>query len=135
MLIFLRDTIDPQRDLERGFSCHIDGWVDTEAEAWKRRSDAITDPKQDIHTGKWCADPELGLSSFACWDNKTYKKAIENLFSNSKDFAVFVSNDYDLKSGADGEDVFRNGTFIGWANYDTRWADVKLMVDKATLPF
>ena len=96
-----------------------DGWCDSEEEAnaIRARNGALIDPMQDPVTGKWCADPELGLSCFAFWDKRTFHIAVSHVMEYAIDdlhgIGVFTSDDFKLGVGADGEDVFRNGTFIG----------------------
>lgn len=115
-LFFLRDTEDPLKDLERGFSCEVNSWKDSEEEAieWQSKYGALRSPLQDPKSKKWCADPERGLSSFAFWDKKSFDKAIRNIerYSSGNLPCIFKSKDYDLDSGADGEDVFRKGSFV-----------------------
>ena len=105
-LFFLRNTLDPERDLERGFSCHIDGWRKTPDDHIPPH--ALRAPVQDPHTRLWCVDPEPGLSSFACWDEPSFKKAMQDIdiYVVEPRIAVFRSSDYERHAGADGEDVF-----------------------------
>lgn len=116
-IFFLRDTKNPHNDLVRGFSGYHGTWFDSKEEAidYQIYNPSITPPKQDPITGKWCGSPELGLSSLAFRDENTFNKAIERLINNwgaTEKIAVFISDDYDLNAGADGEDVFRNGDFL-----------------------
>ena len=121
-IYFLRNTMDPERDLERGFSSHIDGWRKTP----EQNPSAIRKPVQDPHTKLWCVDPELGLSSFACWDESSFEKAMMHIepYAVEDKIAVFQSINYDLGAGADGEDVFRDGEFLGWIEWGSKWEDL-----------
>ena len=119
--MFLRDTTDAQRDLERNFSCNVNSWCPTEEEAvaWQERNDALMPPKQDPHTKKWCADPERGLSGFHFidGDSPSFNHALNNVYryALTKDrIAVFKASDYHLGAGLDGEDVFSNAEFVSW---------------------
>lgn len=126
-LLFLRETNNPEADLQRGFSCHIDGWFENleDAKEWQKTHGALSEPRQDPWNKKWCADPELGLSSFAVWDKPTFEKAISNLISEgaTDKVAVFSSQNYELQVGADGEDIFRSGKFIGYIGLETSYEE------------
>lgn len=82
--------------------------------------------KKDPVSNKWCADPELGLSSFGFDDEKTYVDAIERMkyYNDTDKIALFKSYDYSIGSGLDGEDVFRNGTFIRFISVNSKFEDI-----------
>jgi hypothetical protein len=134
VIYFLRDTANPKTDLARGFSCHTHGWCSTEVEAreFQRKHGALRPPIQDPVSGNWCADPELGLSAFAFWDEASFHKAIRNIegyaLSELHGLAVFASADYDLGAGADGEDVFRNGRFLGRVSLEPEWEEALSLI-------
>ncbi len=127
-IFFIRNTKDPLRDLERGFSCEVNSWVNTEDEAinWQSKNGAVSEPKYDKTINKWCADPELGLSSFGFWDEKSFNDAMQKIEDYAYDdkIALFVSNDYDLDSGVDSEDVFRNGKFLKYITWGTAFDEI-----------
>lgn len=127
MLFFLRNTTDPERDLGRGFSCHVDGWRKTP----EHNPSALRKPLQDPDTKLWCVDPELGLSSFACWDEPSFARAMKEIeiYAVEPEIAVFRSMDYDLHAGADGEDVFRDGEFVGFIEWGSSWTDLLTVVE------
>lgn len=113
-MFFIRDTSAPEADLKRGFSCHV--WKKTKNEAilYQRTHGALSEPKYDEYSNRWCADPELGLSSFAFNDEKSFKIAKEKIkqYAYEDKIALFISADYDLDVGVDSEDVFRNGNLL-----------------------
>jgi hypothetical protein len=115
-MFFLRQTKHPEEDIIRNFSCHVWKTSLDEAKDFQKREGALTAPKQDPKTKLWCADPELGLSGFAFKKvpSKDLMKKMEQYALDVSEIAVFESTDYDLKSGLDSEDVFRNAKFLGW---------------------
>ncbi|MFA5490204.1 MAG: hypothetical protein WC284_13460 [Candidimonas sp.] len=119
-MFFLRDTTDPYGDAKRGFSCVVNSWFDSKDECveWQKKHFIGRDPKD--WNGKWCGDPENGLSGYAFNDRNSFLKALKNIQSyiSSNRLAIFQSNDYDIAAGADGEDVFRNSKFVKWINVD-----------------
>ncbi|GIV44005.1 MAG: hypothetical protein KatS3mg035_1128 [Bacteroidia bacterium] len=125
-MYFIRNTSAPEADLKRNFSCHV--WKQTEQEAieYQKAHGALTKPKYDEYSNRWCADPELGLSSFAFNDEKSFKEAMVKIEQYAYDdkIALFISNDYDLDAGLDGEDVFRNGRFIKYINWNTTFNEI-----------
>lgn len=92
-LYFLRDTRNPRKDLERGFSCEVNSWFKTEQEAKQHaiRNSIGGKYLQDPHTKLWCGSPEIGLSSFAFWDKSSFKKAKENIkrYTTSDTVAIY----------------------------------------------
>ena len=85
-LFFIRHTSNPQADLERGFSCEVNSWVQTEEEAieFQNKNHTITKPKYDSFSKMWCADPELGLSSFSFSDEKSFNYVRKKYFNQKK---------------------------------------------------
>ena len=83
----------------------------------------MSEPKYDEYSNRWCADPELGLSSFYFDDEESFKKAMTRMEQYAFDdkIALFTSNDYDIGAGLDGEDVFRNGELIKYINWNTSY--------------
>lgn len=132
-IFFVRGTLDPHADLIRNFSCVYNAWVDDEDEIEAAISDTYPDdrshllpPRQDPNTGEWCWEPEGGLSSFSFSDEETFKEAMRKVTEYARhlgEVAVFSSEDYDLNAGADGEDLFRNGVFVGWLPLDASYSD------------
>lgn len=143
-LYFLRATIDPEADLDRNFSCVYNAWVDTEKDIPGAIEDAYPDgdsnlrpPRQDPNTGWWCWDPEIGLSSFAFHDESGFEKAKRSIYPYGKhlsELAVFSSNNYALQAGADGEDVFWNGRFVGWINQESSYSEFCSRYEKNANP-
>jgi hypothetical protein len=125
-MFFIRNTSVPEADLKRNFSCHV--WKNTEQEAieYQKVNGALSEPKYDEYSNRWCADPELGLSSFAFNDEKSFKEAMIKMEQYAYDdkIALFTSNDYDLDAGLDSEDVFRNGKFIKYINWNTTFNEI-----------
>lgn len=126
--LFLRDTRDPDADLKRGFSGYAGAWFDTEDEAldYQRHVATLGPPRQDPVTRKWCGDSELGLSAFEFHDLESFQRAMQLLESEGayEQIAVFASSDYDLRAGADGEDVFRPGRFLIRINASTSYEEL-----------
>ncbi len=126
-MYFLRDTTDPLRDLERGFSCEVNSWFShrEDAEKCARMNSVGGQFRQDPVTGQWCGSPEVGLSSYAFHDEGSFEVALSRMqdgdYISQDRLAVFQSADYELGSGADGEDCFRNGVFVGWLDLDSEW--------------
>lgn len=132
-MFFLRDTEDPEEDLKRNFSCNVNTWFDSEEEAidYQNKHGALDYPKQDPKTKRWCADPELGLSSFAFHDEISFNRALENItpyIDHTNKIAIFVSNNYNLGAGLDGEDTFINGIFLGYLYEPYNWENVKPLI-------
>ena len=125
-IFFIRDTQSPKEDAERNFSCYAGAWVDLEQEALSRQNERpgqfLQKPKQDPETRKWCYDPELGLSGYAVKDEKEFNEAYAILGEyGAVKVALFISGDYDLGAGADGEDIFRDAKFI---KYISSWEGI-----------
>lgn len=134
-LYFLRDTSNPQEDLIRNFSCNVNAWFDTkeEAIAYQNRHGGLDTPKQDPKNKLWCADPELGLSSFSFYDEISFNKALKDIESYAEitnKIAVFISDEYELGVGLDGEDTFKNGKFLGYLKAPYTWENVSDLLNK-----
>ena len=134
-LYFLRDTSSPNEDLIRNFSCNVNAWLDNEQEAidYQRIHGGLDTPKQDPKTKLWCADPELGLSSFSFYDETSFNEALKNIepYINYKNkIAVFVSDEYELGAGLDGEDTFKNGKFLGYIIEPYTWENVSALLNR-----
>jgi len=123
IMYFMRDTDNPQQDLARGWSCHVNSWMQEQEDAkqWQSKNGALREPLQDPITKLWCADPELGLSAWAFHDQLTFDKALKSVDLYSGSVAIFQSNDFTLNAGAISEDMFRNGTFLFYINHDCSW--------------
>lgn len=132
-MFFLRATLDPEGDITRGFSGVYNSWVSdyediAEAleECYPDGDEGLLPPRQDPVTGDWCWDPESGLSAFAFHDESTFRQAMDRVTSYGRhigEVGVFVSEDYELRSGADGEDLFRPGAFVGWLRLEASYED------------
>lgn len=125
-MFFLRDTSDPERDLRRGFSCEVNSWFSHEDDAKEcaERHSASEGHRQDPETGMWCGSPEPGLSSYAFNDESSFARAMDAIgeYLSQDRVAIFQSSEYDLGAGADGEDCFRNGRFVGWLDLEDGYA-------------
>jgi hypothetical protein len=134
-MYFLRDTENPEDDLKRNFSCNVNSWVNSKEEAveYQSKHGALFDPKQDPKTKKWCADPEFGLSAFSFHDENSFNESlelIENYINHTDKIAVFISNNYHLGSGLDGEDTFIDGTFLGYLYAPYDFKNLKYLIKK-----
>ena len=73
-------------------------------------------PKKDITTGMWNSEPEWGLSGYEFHDEKSFNNAMKEINDIAwhhsenlqQDLVVFMSSNYILGDGFDGEDVFRD---------------------------
>ena len=126
--LFLRDTQDPISDIKRGFSCNVNSWFDTLEDAlfYKNKHGALGNPKEDPISKKWCADPELGLSGFGFYDEKSFNEAISKIknYNQSGKIALFIASEYYLDSGLDGEDVFVPNKFLKFITLDTKYNEL-----------
>lgn len=122
-MIFLRESTNPQADIIRNFSGYAGRWFssfeDAQADAFIHQS-AIHPPRQDPNTGLWSSDPEWGLSGYALLPGLTVATLIERLVmhhgAHPNQIHAFSSNEYNLGSGADGEDCFKNAIYLGPAS-------------------
>lgn len=125
--LFLRDTGDPFADIKRGFSCNVNSWFDKLEDAiqYQKQHGSLDLPKQDPISQKWCADPELGLSGFGFYNEKTFNEAIEKIKLYVKfNIALFSAISYQLDSGLDGEDIFIPNKFIKYIKLDTKYNEL-----------
>ena len=134
LLYFFRNTNTPHKDIERNFSGYAGTWVKSEEEALYMQTlnpgGYLSKPKQDPHTKLWCWDPELGLSGFSFYDERTFNIAKLQIkkYITLNEIAVFSSSDYDLDAGADGEDAFRNANFLFYFDIDKSYDEfIKLL--------
>jgi hypothetical protein len=120
-LIFLRKTISPKNDLIRNFSCYHNAWFDNEQDAqhhYETEADPMThEPRQDPVTKKWCGSVESGLSGYVVDNEENYNDALYYLnqiphLKNINEISVFISDNYYLEDGSDGEDTFVNAKFL-----------------------
>jgi len=136
---FLRWTSDPDNDLKRNFSGHMQAWFDTEKEAMADYKERTSDgnyvpytPKKDITTGMWNSEPEWGLSGYEFHDENTFNKAMseineiawhhsENL---QQDLIIFRSSNYKIGDGFDGEDVFKDADMFWYIEPNTNYNEV-----------
>lgn len=129
-MFFIRNTSAPEADLKRNFSCYE--WRSTYEEAveYQKRNSALCEPKYDDYSKRWCADPEIGLSSFGFKNENGFTNAMVRMKGYAYDdkIALFLSDDYDLDAGLDSEDVFRDGRFLGYITWDTTFTELKSLV-------
>lgn len=143
ILFFLRDTKNPEEDVIRNFSCVVGSWVGSKKEAIDIQQNemgggVLNRPKQDPFTKLWCYDPEVGLSGYAIIDEDKYENDISLFFSihgltEEDELALFSSGDYDLGSGSDGEDCFRNATYHTRVSVDLSFDEIKEIINKILL--
>jgi hypothetical protein len=141
--LFLRATLDPETDLIRGFSGVYNSWVDHKdqieeavLETYPEGGKHLLPPRQDPVTGWWCWEPEAGLSAFGFSNEEEFIHALKKVTPYGEHLdriAVFSSYDYNVKAGADREDLFRNGHFLGWIPINARFHDVQKLI-KSFLP-
>lgn len=124
-MFFLRWTSDPDADVKRNFSGHMQAWYETKADAFQDYNSRIEDgrfvpypPREDKQTGMWNSEPEWGLSGYGFDSEGTFVKALSDI----KDIAwhhkdalrqelfVFKSDLFKRGDGFDGEDVFKDAT-------------------------
>lgn len=137
---FVRATVDPKTDLRRNFSCVNNAFVDRQDEItdaigdiYPDGSDHLRPPRQDPVTGGWCWEPEAGLSSFAVQDAVSFQqamRAVRGYASHLGQVGVFASSDFDLGAGSDGEDVFRDGRFVGWLDLDASYDEFRALTQR-----
>jgi len=135
-MLFPRDTADPDGDLGRGFSGYSGAWFATLDDGldWRQwhPHDAIHPVRQDPVTGLWCANPEWGLSALAVRDAASFGRQLHRLCgewgAGCRPLAVFESGISQMSSGADGEDCFRGGRFLGFVPPEATWDDVAGLV-------
>lgn len=141
---FLRWSSSPEDDVKRNFSGHMQAWVDTEEEAWKRREEEERDgktflyePKYDSITGMWNYDPEWGISGYVFKDEESFNNAMESIEeiawhhkdNNSQDLCLFTASEVSYDSGYDGEDLFRDIEFISYVDEDMTYDDIKKLLE------
>lgn len=141
--LFLRWSSSPEDDIKRNFSGHMQAWVDTEEEAWKRRNEEEKDgrnflyePKYDSITGMWNYDPEWGISGYNFKDEKSFNKAMTEIEeiawhhkdNNNQELCLFTASEINYNSGYDGEDLFRDIEFISYIDEDITYDDIKKML-------
>ncbi len=124
-MFFLRWTSDPDADVIRNFSGHMQAWYETKYDAFQDYNNRLEDgrfvpypPREDKQTGMWNSEPEWGLSGCGFDSQATFTRAISDI----KDIAwhhkdalkqklyVFTSEFFKMGDGFDGEDVFKNAT-------------------------
>lgn len=114
--IFFRKSINPQDDLIRNFSCYHNAYFDEYNDALKYFKTEVTFSQpitQDPITKKWCGHVESGLSGYIVRNEEEFNFAMDELtrfyphLQNIKEISVFMSDDYYLEDGSDGEDTFK----------------------------
>lgn len=144
-LYFLRWSSDPDADIKRNFSGHLQAWFDSEDEAMEDYNERINNgdyipypPRKDISTGMWNSEPEWGLSGYSFDDEKSFNKAMKEINDiswyhkddMSQDLFVFTSNNYKLGDGFDGEDVFKDVIKYWYIDNDMTYDDVISIFNK-----
>lgn len=126
----LRDTINPDGDLQRGFSGNVNAWFDSRerAQAYADANGVELSVKQCPISKKWCGDPEKGLSGYAFSNETELSKAMESIatyveWRDNPTLTVFASNEVEKGVGLDGEDVFREGWKVITLAYPFTWSD------------
>jgi len=124
----LRDTMDPDGDLRRGFSGNVNSWfkIREEALSYAERNNSLVSPKQCPVSNMWCGDPEKGLSGFVFTSAAELEEAMGAIASyvewhDAPTVTVFASNDIERGVGLDGEDVFRDGWKVITLPYPFSW--------------
>lgn len=119
--IFFRKTMNPKDDLIRNFSCYHNAYFNSYEEGiqYFEKETTFSQPiKQDPITKKWCGHVESGLSAYIVRNKKEFNFALDELINfyphlkDIKNISVFISNDYYLEDGSDGEDIFKNVKFL-----------------------
>ena len=124
-MFFLRWTSDPDADVIRNFSGHMQAWYETKDDAFQDYNNRLEDgrfvpypPREDKQTGMWNSEPEWGLSGCGFDSQAAFTRAISDI----KDIAwhhkdalkqelyVFKSDFFKMGDGFDGEDVFKDAT-------------------------
>lgn len=137
--LFLRASVDPEADLRRGFSGVYNSWVDHPSEIEEAVLEAYPDgaahlppPRRDPVTGWWCWEPEDGISAFGFEDAEGYAGAMARVLPYGAHLgclALFAADDFSPGAGADGEDLFRDGTFLGWLRPDDPYERAAALLD------
>jgi hypothetical protein len=138
-LFFLRWSEDPDSDLKRGFSGHLQAWYGSEEEAMadykerlERGSYVPYPPREDPNTGDWNSEPEWGISGYSFKDKNEFDSAMEEIMDiawfhqegRDQDLIIFKSSDYILGDGFDGEDVFRGPSTYVYIEPGSSYEDI-----------
>lgn len=119
--IFFRKSKNPQDDLIRNFSCYHNAYFDEYDDALKyfKTEATFSQPiTQDPITKKWCGHVESGLSGYIVRNEEEFDFAMDELtrfyphLQDIKEVSVFISDDYYLEDGSDGEDTFKNAKYL-----------------------
>jgi hypothetical protein len=119
--IFFRKSRNPQDDLIRNFSCYHNAYFDEYNDALKyfKTEATFSQPiAQDPITKKWCGHVESGLSGYIVRSEEEFDFAMDELtrfyphLQDIKEISVFMSDDYYLEDGSDGEDTFKNAKYL-----------------------
>ena len=139
MFYFLRWTSDPQGDIKRNFSGHMQAWFNSKEEAYKDYEEEKLkgrylpfEPKYDPVEDMWNSDPEWGVSGYLFSDEKTLNEALEKIKdiewhhkeTMNQDLGVFSANEIGPYEGYDGEELFRDISFIGYIDIDDSPQDI-----------
>jgi len=141
---FLRWTSDPQGDLRRNWSGHLQAWFNSEEEAFKDYKNRVekghqsadNKPKQDPNTGDWNAEPEWGISAYAFNNKKTFEIAKNQIDEigwfhqegRGQYLVLFKSNNWQSQMGWDGEDLFKDGIIVGYLDKNATFEDVNDLI-------
>lgn len=147
-MYFLRWTHDAEQDVRRNFSGHMQAWFDTKEEAWEDYQENLeqgrhleSEPKQDPVNGMWNSDPEWGLSGYGFNDTKSFQDALKQIKeiawhhedNNGQELVVFYSDNFQIGSGFDGEDLFRNAKIICSIDKNTKYKEFLLALKQHQL--
>lgn len=140
---FLRWTDDPNSDIKRNFSGHLQAWHENEEDAMRDYNERISNghhvpypPRKDVTTGMWNSEPEWGLSGYHFKDEKSFHQAMSEINdiawyhkeSRQQDLVVFKSSNYILGDGFDGEDVFRDAEKFWYIESDMDYHQVMKII-------
>ncbi len=145
MYYFLRWTNNPNDDIKRNFSGHMQAWFNTKQEAFDdyekekaKGRDLPFEPKQDPVSGMWNSDPEWGISGYLFNSENMYNQAMEQIMeiawhhqeNNGQDLALFSAEQIGDSQGYDGEELFRNLTFLGYIEPGAKYQEALNRIKK-----
>jgi len=136
--IFFRKSRNPKNDLIRNFSCYHNAYFDNYDDAFKyfKTEATFSQPiTQDPITKKWCGHVESGLSGYIVRNEEDFDFAIDELtrfyphLQDIGEISVFMSNDYYLEDGSDGEDTFKNAEYLFNIPLDISYSTYLKLID------
>jgi hypothetical protein len=135
---FLRFTNSPSGDIERNFSGHMQAWVKTKEEAYDKQNKEKeegryfeSEPKYDKQSDLWNYDPEFGISGYLFEDEKSFTDAMnkiqeiaEHHMNQDQYLCVFSAKEIGDHEGYDGEELFRDISFVKEIDLDTTYHEI-----------